>query len=236
MDNRCLDEWFDPVSHSIDYLIGIQSQIASKVVVEDDYGPLTTIAGADCAFFDDSIICGIVVLDYMTLNVIERIHVIRKVRFPYISTFLSFREGGAIAAALAELESLPDMLMFDGCGINHPRRVGLASHVGAVLDIPTIGVAKNILCGNAHVPESVGDAKPLFFKGEQIGWLVKPTGRSKPIVVAPGHRVSVKGSLEIVKHCLVSHKLPEPTRLAHLYVNKVKNELKSEIKSVTNGR
>jgi deoxyribonuclease V len=229
LDNICLDEWFDPVSHSIESLIGIQSQIASKVVVDDDYEPLTTIGGADCAFLDDLIICGIVVLDYRTLNVIERTHVIQKVRFPYISTFLSFREGGAIAAALAELRSWPDMLMFDGCGINHPRRVGLASHVGAVLDIPTIGVAKNILCGSAHVPESVGDARPLFFKGEQIGWLVKPTGRSKPIVVAPGHRVSLKGSLDILRHCLVSHKLPEPTRLAHLYVNEIKDELRNKL-------
>ena len=229
MDNRCLDEWLNPVSHSIESLIRIQSQIASKVVVEDDYGPLTTIGGADCAFLDDSIICGIVVLNYRTLNVIERPYVIQKISFPYIPTFLSFREGSAIVNALAELKLWPDMLMFDGCGINHPRRVGLASHVGAVLDIPTIGVAKNVLCGSARVPTLVGDARPLFFKDEQIGWLVKPTGRSKPIVVAPGHRVSLKGSLDILRHCLVSHKLPEPTRLAHLYVNEIKDELKSEM-------
>lgn len=174
-----------------------------------------------------SIICGIVVLDYETLDVVERAHVVQDVVFPYIPTFLSFREGGAIVAALTKLKTRPDLLMFDGCGINHPRRVGIASHVGAVLDIPTIGVAKNILCGNAEVPESVSDVKPLVFEGEQLGWVVKTTKRSNPIVVAPGHRVSVKGSLEIVRHCLGGHKLPESTRLAHLYVNEVKDELRS---------
>ena len=227
MESEEWNEWFNPASHSRESLIQIQSEIASKIVVEDDFEPLRTVGGADCAFVNGSIICGIVVLDYETLDVVERAHVVQDVVFPYIPTFLSFREGGAIVAALAKLKTRPDLLMFDGCGINHPRRVGIASHVGAVLDIPTIGVAKNILCGNAEVPESVGDVKPLVFEGEQLGWVVKTTKRSNPIVVAPGHRVSVKGSLEIVRHCLGGHKLPETTRLAHLYVNEVKDELRS---------
>lgn len=221
------NKWFNPASHTRGLLTQIQSEIASKIVVEDDFEPLRTVAGADCAFVDGLIICGIVVLDYGTPDVVERAHVVQDVVFPYIPTFLTFREGGAIVAALAKLKTRPDLLMFDGCGINHPRRVGIASHVGAVLDIPTIGVAKNILCGNAEVPESVGDVKPLVFEGEQLGWVMKTTRRSNPIIVAPGHRVSVEGSLEIVRHCLGGHKLPETTRLAHLYVNEVKGELRS---------
>ena len=227
MESDEWNEWFNPASHSRESLIQIQSEIASKIVVEDDFEPLRTVGGADCAFVDGSIICGIVVLDYVTPDVVERAHVVQDVMFPYIPTFLSFREGGAIVAALVKLTTPPDLLMFDGCGISHLRRVGIASHVGAVLDIPTIGVAKKILCGSADVPGSVGGAEPLVFEGEQVGWLLKTTRRSKPVVVTPGHRVSVKGSLEIVRHCLAGHKLPETTRLAHLYVNEVKGELRS---------
>jgi deoxyribonuclease V len=193
------------------------------VVEEDNFNIPTTIAGTDCAFTKDSIICAAVLLDYITMDFIERAYVVRKLDFPYIPTFLSYREGKATAAAILELDTIPDIVMFDGCGINHPRKVGLASHIGVVMDIPTIGIAKKILCGSAHSPQ-LDEAEPLIFKNEQIGWLMKTTKRSNPIVIAPGHRVSMDSALEITRHCLAGHKLPEPTRLAHLYVNEVKKE------------
>lgn len=224
---------FNPESYDRDDLIQIQSDISSLIIHEDDFEPLNLIGGSDCAFLDDLIICGIVILDYNTLDVIEKSYLTHKVTFPYIPTFLSFREGSAIASAIFKLENIPDLLMFDGCGINHPRRVGIASHVGAVLDIPTIGVAKKILCGKrgSGEPESVGASKPLIYNGETTGYLYKSKKGTNPIIIAPGNRVSLESSLEIVKHCIRHHKLPEPTRLAHNYVNDVKKQLQDRYKN-----
>ena len=233
MNKNYSEYLFNPDSYDRNNLIQIQSEIASSIIHEDDFEPLNIIGGSDCAFLDDLIICGIVLLDYNTMDVIEKSYFTQKVRFPYIPTFLSFREGGAIVSALFKLEKIPDLLMFDGCGINHPRRVGIASHVGAVLDIPTIGVAKKILCGEPESgkPEDVGVSKPLIYNGETIGYLYKPKKGTNPIIIAPGNRVSLESSLDVVKHCIRHHKLPEPTRLAHNYVNDVKKQLKDRSKN-----
>lgn len=227
MNKNYSEKLFNPDTYDRDNLIQIQSKISSSISYEDDFEPLEIIGGSDCAFVDDLIICGIVVLNYNTMDVIEKTYTIQKVTFPYIPTFLSFREGDAIASALFKLGYIPELLMFDGCGINHPRKVGIASHVGAVLDIPTIGVAKKILCGNTQsgTPESVGVSKPLVYKGETIGYLYKSKKGTNPIIIAPGHRVSLESSLVIVKDCIKNHKLPEPTRLAHNHVNDVKKQL-----------
>ncbi|MEA1984330.1 MAG: endonuclease V [Euryarchaeota archaeon] len=215
-----------------DSLKQLQSQIASEVIVEDRFAPLLRIGGVDCSYLDERIICAVVVLDYETLEPLEHVHATREVSFPYIPTFFSFREGAAIIEAFRKLEVRPDLLMLDGCGIDHPRRAGLASHIGVLLDIPTIGVAKNILCGTADVPHRPGETSPLVYQGEQRGWLLKTTGPSRPIVISPGHRVSLQSVIDIVEHCLLGHKLPEPTRCAHTYVN----ELKRMKKGVLNER
>ncbi|SES87728.1 Endonuclease V [Methanococcoides vulcani] len=214
----------DPKSHSPEFLRDIQAKIAASVSTEDEFGNLETIAGSDCAFLGDLIICGVILLDYDTMDVIERTHVIRKINFPYIPTYLSFREGKPIVDALSGLKGKPDLLMVDGCGINHPRKAGLASHIGVVTDMPAIGIAKKVLCGVADKPET-GEANPLLFQGQQVGWLLKTNKRSNPIVVAPGHRISLNTCLEVTRKCLRGYKLPEPTRLAHMYVNEIKREM-----------
>jgi deoxyribonuclease V len=200
----------------------LQISLSHRVQLTDGFDEIQLIGGVDEAFARDYVISGIVVLDYITFEVVESVFAVDKVKFPYIPGFLSFREGPAIVKAYRLLSCKPDMLVVDGCGVNHPRGIGLASHIGVVLDVPTIGVSKGVLCGSGVMPEIVGDAHPLCFREEQVGWLIKSTKRSKPIVVAPGHRVSINSSLEITKHCLQGHKLPEPTRLAHRYVNEVK--------------
>lgn len=217
-------ESLEPKSHSTEFLKGIQAEIADSVSTEDEFGNLETIAGSDCAFLGDRIICGVVLLDFDTMELIEKTHVVQKINFPYIPTYLTFREGKPVVDALSELKRKPDLLMVDGCGINHPRKTGLATHIGVVVDIPTIGIAKKILCGEADKPE-VGEANPLLFQGDQIGWLLKTNKRSNPIVVAPGHRISVDTCLEITRKCLRGYKLAEPTRLAHMYVNEIKREM-----------
>lgn len=206
-------------------LLFAQRLVADLAITEDEFGELRLIAGVDQAFGGENIISGIVVLHYDSLEVIERAYSIQPVSFPYISTFLSFREGPAIVSAFEKLKTSPDILMVDGAGINHPRRAGIATHIGVALDVPTIGITKKILCGEGKEPAQVGEASPLIYDGKKVGWLLKSTNRSRAIVVAPGHRVSLDSSLSIVKACLRGHKLPEPARLAHEYANGLKGEI-----------
>jgi len=216
---------FFPADTSRKSLLASQKLVAQRVIVKDDFRELKLIGGVDQAFMDETIISAIVVMDYVSLEVKERVHSIQPVNYPYIPTFLSFREGPAIVSAFKKLNIVPDILMVDGAGINHPRNSGIATHIGVALDVPTIGITKKILCGKAEVPSTPGDATTLVHKGNRIGWLLKSEKRSRPIVVAPGHRVSIESSLSIVKNCLRGHKLPEPLRLAHNYVNELKNSI-----------
>jgi len=220
-----LDHWFDPSSRTLEELRVLQYRAIEKLSLEDDFGKIDIIAGVDCAYLEDKIICAMPVLDYNFLEVIEKKFVVQKVAFPYIPTYLNFREGKAIASVFTKLENKPDMIMFDSCGINHPIRAGMASYFGAVMDIPTIGVSKKILCGSSETPVEVGVSEQLIYKDEKVGWVLKSNRRSNPIIVAPGHRVSVGTSLEIVKHCLKGYKRPEPTRLAHMYAGEAKKEI-----------
>ncbi|MEZ5334197.1 MAG: endonuclease V [Methanolobus sp.] len=225
MNNNELDYWFDPSSRTLEELRFLQNKAIENLNIEDGCGKIKRIAGVDCAYDDEKIVCAMPVLDYDSLEVTEKKHIVQKVPLPYIPTYLNFREGKAIASVFMELENKPDILIFDSCGINHPIRAGMASYFGAVMDTPTIGVSKKILCGNAEIPVEVGDSCKLVYKGEQVGWLLKSNKRSNPIIVAPGHRVSVNSSLEIVKHCLKGYKLPEPTRLAHMYAGEAKKSI-----------
>ncbi|MDY6959511.1 MAG: endonuclease V, partial [Halobacteriota archaeon] len=139
-----------------DELLKIQEFIALKTLLKDDFEELKVIGGVDQAFLGDRIISGIVLLDYATMDKIEEVYAVMDVDFPYIPGLLSFREAPSIIEAFGKLKRVPDILMVDGCGINHPRFAGLATHVGVELDIPTIGVAKKILCGEyKKKPEEV---------------------------------------------------------------------------------
>ncbi|CAG0952071.1 MAG: endonuclease V [Candidatus Methanoperedens sp.] len=211
-----------PADTSRKSLLASQSLVAKRAVVKDDFGELRLIGGVDQAFMDDNIISAIVVMDFVSLEVKERIHSIQPWNYPYIPTFLSFREGPVIVNTFTKLKIPPDILMVDGAGINHPRSAGIATHIGVALDVPTIGITKKILCGSGDEPLNVGEATPLIYEGHNVGWLLKSEKRSRPIVVAPGHRVSLDSSLSIVKACIRGYKLPEPIRLAHNYVNEIK--------------
>ena len=216
---------FFPADTSRESLLAAQKLVSGNVIIKDDFGDLRLIAGVDQAFIDERIISCIVVLDYVSLELIERVFSIQPVTYPYIPTFLSFREGPSIVSAFNKLKTKPDILMVDGAGINHPLSAGIATHIGVALDVPTIGITKKILCGSGVEPSCVDEATPLIYKGRDVGWLLKSQKRSRPIVVAPGHRVSLESSLSIVKACIRSHKLPEPTRLAHNYVSEFKRNI-----------
>ncbi len=211
-----------PTDLSTPSLLRAQEIVRQRAVLHNNHAAPRFVAGVDQAFMGDVIISGIVVIDYESLDVIEEVYHTGTLEYPYIPTFLSFREGPAIVSAYGKLQHTPDILMVDGCGINHPRGAGLATHIGVALDVPTIGVAKNILCGKGDEPLEVGDVSQLVFESRQVGWLIKSCRRCRPIVVAPGHRVSMDGALEITKHMLRGHKLPEPCLLAHKFVNNIK--------------
>jgi deoxyribonuclease V len=134
---------------------------------------------------------------------------------PYIPGFLSFREYPALMAAWQMLEQKPDLLFVDGHGISHPRRLGVASHFGLLVDVPTIGVAKSRLCGRFDdLDAQPGSRQPLIDKGEQIGWVWRSKLRCNPLFVATGHRVSLDTALQWVENCTRGYRLPEPTRWA----------------------
>lgn len=214
-----------PTDLSTSSLLRAQEIVRQRAVLHNDHAVPHLVAGVDQAFTGDTIISGIVVVDYESIDVVEEVYFKSTVDYPYIPTFLSFREGPAITSAYGKLQHTPDILMVDGCGINHPRGAGLATHIGVVLDVPTIGIAKNILCGKGDEPLEAGDVTRLVFESRHVGWLVKSCRRCRPIVVAPGHRVSMHGALEITKHMLRGHKLPEPCMLAHKYVNNLKKTI-----------
>jgi deoxyribonuclease V len=207
----------------MNHLFEVQRRAATKVDLEDGYST-EFVAGVDQAFLGDLIISGAVVLG-TSLDVIGRASCTMQAAFPYISGLLSFREGPVAIRAVKKLKPKPTLLFVDACGINHPRMAGMASFIGVVLDLPTIGITKNVLCGEGELPEKAGNVAPLFYKGEQVGHLLKSRDGCRPIVIAPGHRVSMRSSLELTIKYLVNSKLPEPCRLAHQYANQVKREM-----------
>lgn len=193
-----------------------QLKLAKKVITKDSFDKLELVAGVDCAYNQDNIIASIVVCDYKTMEVKEKGFEVVKAKVPYLAGFLAYREGTAISEAYARLQNKPDIIIFDGNGILHPRRCGLASHLGVLLDIATIGTAKQLL---------VGEAKNniVYINKEERGELFVTREHSKPIYVSPGHKISLKTSIKIVKNCLrFPHKLPEPLHLAHRYANETK--------------
>ncbi|WP_406655656.1 endonuclease V [Methanolobus sp. ZRKC2] len=226
MNKERLREWFDPQGRSLEELRELQHKAVQKISLDDDFERPETIAGMDCAYFDRYIICAMVILDYASMEIIEKKHVVREVGLPYIPTYLHFREGCAMVSVFLQASTKPDITIFDSCGINHPIRAGMAAYFGAVMNVPTIGVSKKILCGHATTPVETGEYHELMQDGEQIGWVLKSNKRSNPIIIAPGNKVSMKSCLDVVQHCLKGYKLPEPTRLAHLYAGEMRDELK----------
>jgi deoxyribonuclease V len=196
-------------------LRSIQRAIARQVKTEDKVklDDIKTIAGFDVAFFGDKAVCAAVVLDFKTMTVLEKKYLLLKAEMPYIPGFLAFREGPAILQTYYDLEYDPDILMVDGHGIAHPLRAGLASYVGVELAKPCIGVAKSMLVG-----EIVDDK--VMIGNEVRGRLVKTKEHAKPVIVSPGHLISVDTAVEIVKKCIVPpHKLPEPLHQAHRFAD-----------------
>jgi len=202
----------------------MQRRLAEQVIREDRLpGKIRFVAGLDVAYVGEMSIGAAAVLDYDSLALIESQVAHVETRFPYIPTLLSFREISPTFAALKKLKSQPDVLLVDGQGIAHPYRLGFASHLGLIVDNPTIGVAKSILCGKAENMTGKGGVY-LIDNGEIVGAAVMTRAGRKPVYVSVGHKVSLERAIEIVKHCIRTHRIPEPILTAHKIANEEKEK------------
>ena len=195
----------------------IQQQLKSQVVTEDRLGEVQYVAGVDVGFEDNYAItkAAVAVLSFPELQLVETAITRRPTTFPYIPGYLSFREIPAILEALQNLKTTPDLIMCDGQGIAHPRRLGIASHLGVLIDLPTIGVAKSRLVGkHEDVPAQKGHWQPLQHQGETIGVVLRSRTNVKPLYISIGHRISLPTAIDYVLRCTPKYRLPETTRWA----------------------
>lgn len=230
MSEQIPPEWLYP--SSLEQAADVQRQLAERLILYDDFAPSAWIGGMDVSnnLYDPQamVYASAVVLNKQTLVLEEQAAVAQVQKFPYITGFLGFREAPALITAFKKLTTHPFLMMVDGHGVSHPRRLGIASHLGVLLDIPTIGVAKTILVGQpaSELGEAVGDRVPLVWKKETIGMVVRTKLRCRPLLISAGHRISLESAVELVLECVTRYRLPETTRHAHLAANVCRKEIK----------
>lgn len=214
-------------SWSVDYQTArsIQDSLRDRVVLRGPGKPTRLVAGADVSYakHDDRLYAGVVVLRLPDLELVAEAQAAGQATFPYIPGLLTFREAPVLLEAIRQLRVVPDAFMFDGQGIAHPRGMGLATHIGLFLDLPSVGCAKSRLIGeHDEVGPTQGDWSPLCHEGRTIGAVVRTRENVKPVFVSPGHRMTLAASVRLVLRTVERYRLPEPTRLAHLLVNRIR--------------
>lgn len=195
----------------------LQAELAREVVLEDSDTPPRLIAGMDCGFEEQGRItrAAVVLMTFPELETVASVIARRPTTFPYVPGLLSFRELPAVLEALERLDRRPDLLLCDGQGIAHPRGLGIACHLGVLLDLPAVGVGKSRLVGEFTEPGRLkGDRSPLRYRGEVIGAVLRSRTDVRPLFVSPGHRVSVDTAIGRVLQCCTKYRLPEPVRAA----------------------
>ena len=199
----------------------LQESLRESVELQDRFGEIRYVAGADVAFDPETEVAfaGVVVYRFPGLEEVERRMARRRLRFPYVPGLLSFRECPVLLAAFARLRTEPDLILIDGHGRAHPRRFGIACHIGILFDKPTIGCAKSRLVGEHHEPgRKAGSTTPLMLEGERLGVVLRTRDDVRPIYVTTGHRVSLDSAVQLVKQCVDGFRIPRPTREADRYV------------------
>ena len=195
----------------------LQQKLSAEVEKADRLGPVRRVAGTDCAFKDGgkTTRAVVAVLAYPGLELLEYAEAERPTDFPYIPGLLSFREVPTLLAAFDKLKQAPDLLLCDGQGYAHPRRFGIACHLGVTLGIPSIGVAKSRLVGSHREPaQAAGSRAPLMDKGEEIGAVLRTKDKTNPLYISVGHRLSLDTAVAYVLACCCGYRLPETTRWA----------------------
>ena len=203
-----------------------QTALAARVVREDAFGgEVRLLGGVDVSNnrFDpeERVFAAVVALSVPDLRVVEAAGAVARAGMPYVPGLLGFREIPALLAAWDKLRAKPDLVLVDGHGVAHPRRLGIAAHLGVVLDVPAVGVAKSVLVGEADapLPDEAGAETPLLWRGERIGTALRTRRRANPLYVSIGHRVSLETAVAWVRRATGGYRLPEPTRQAHLAAN-----------------
>lgn len=198
--------------------VALQQRLRGEVVAVDRFSRVDTVAGVDVGFEERGTVtrAAVAVLSFPELKLREYAVARRPTGFPYVPGLLSFREIPAVLDALQRLERLPDMLLCDGQGRAHPRRFGIACHLGVLTDLPAIGVAKSRLVGtHAPLAETKGARQPLYDKGEEIGTVLRTRRGVRPLYISVGHRVALNTAVDFVLRCTTRYRLPETTRAAH---------------------
>ena len=215
---RQIHEWSLTPKEAVE----LQKRLRERVRVEPPGRKIETVAGADISFnkFDPTIYTAVVVLRLPSLEVVEEVGIVSETKFPYVPGLLSFRESPSVLEAWSRLKTEPDAVMFDGQGLAHPRRVGIACHVGLIIQRPTLGCAKSVLVGKFEEPGGErGSWSPMVDKGETVGAAVRTKARVQPVYVSPGHLIDLEGAIDLTLRCDGGYRQPEPTRRAHLLVN-----------------
>jgi deoxyribonuclease V len=217
---------------SVKEAVALQQTLAAQVRIEPLPTRLKIIGAADISYSrqTDLLISVIVALRWPSLDLLDSVHYVCRATFPYMPGLLSFREVPPLIEAYRKIREKLDVLLCDGQGIAHPRKVGFASHLGLCLGIPTVGCAKSRLCGD-HESLSLrkGSSKPLLLSGEQLGVVFCSRDGVKPIYISPGHLSDIASSERLVSRCLRGYRIPEPLRLAHLEANRRRAEVENWI-------
>ncbi|MGH9451030.1 MAG: deoxyribonuclease V [Terriglobia bacterium] len=202
-----------------------QQGMQDRVIEEDRFGEIRTVAGADMAFDPETQLAfaGVIVYRFPSLEEVERRWASRKLRFPYIPGLLSFRESPVLLAAFAKLKTEPDLIFIDGHGRAHPRLFGIACHIGVLFDKPVIGCGKSLLVGkHPEAGVKAGSQAPLTFKGRRVGTVLRTRDGVRPIYVTVGHQVSLASAVRLVEQCLDGTRIPKPTREADHFVGQLR--------------
>jgi len=202
----------------------LQGELASRVVAGPplDLGAVRYVAGADVSTQGDKAYATVVILDFPRLSAVEVQGFEAPLEFPYVPGLLSFREMPSVLGALKKVETAAEVMVLDAQGLAHPRRMGLASHIGLFLEVPTVGCAKSVLVGKFEEPGVEGSATELVHRGEVVGRAVRTRERVSPVYVSVGNRIDLDSSVELVLACCTRYRLPEPTRQAHNAANRLR--------------
>jgi deoxyribonuclease V len=208
--------------------IRIQRELADQICLSPFLSDYKYVAGADIAYSkkDNTLFAGVVVLEYPSASEVFSRTERGEAAFPYVPGLLTFREAPLVLRIFEDLPLTPDVVIFDGQGLAHPRGFGLACHIGLLLDIPSIGCAKSRLVGeHKELAARRGSTVPLFYHDRVVGAVVRTRDKVKPVFVSPGHKVNLESAVRIVLETCRGYRLPEPTRLAHILSQKAKREM-----------
>lgn len=212
-----------PWKVSIPKAIKIQEELKKRIVLKSRPFPVEKVAGVDVGYFGNKIIAAICVYGCARRSLAHLIEVrtaIARVSFPYVPGLLTFREGSVIIKAFRKIKNKPDLILFDGQGICHPRRMGIATHLGIILDIPSIGCAKSSLCGIYKIPGTKKGSFSFIYDertNEKIGVVLRTRAGVKPMFVSPGYKINLRQCIELVLRLCPKYRIPEPLRCAHKY-------------------